>query len=145
MTESSSTASSSGGKPYHILVVDDEPHIGRIIKMKLEQGPFEVTLVEDGEQALTRIRSDTNIALVVLDLMMPLVSGLDVLEQMRAEPRTKALPCVVLTAAGEEDMYRKAMALGATEFLTKPFSPKKLYNLIAQLVGATPAHTLGPS
>jgi two-component system alkaline phosphatase synthesis response regulator PhoP len=141
VTESSSTAGSSGGKSYHILVVDDEPHIGRIIKMKLEQGPFAVTLVEDGEQALTQMHQDTDIALVVLDLMMPVVSGLDVLEQMRADPRTKSLPCVVLTAAGEEEMHRKAMALGATEFLTKPFSPKKLYNLIAQLVGETPAHT----
>jgi two-component system alkaline phosphatase synthesis response regulator PhoP len=141
VTQSSSAAGSSGEKPYHILVVDDEPHIGRIIKMKLEQGPFEVTLVEDGEQALTQMHQDTDIALVVLDLMMPVVSGLDVLEQMRADPRTKSLPCVVLTAAGEEEMYRKAMALGATEFVTKPFSPKKLYNLIAQLVGETPAHT----
>lgn len=145
MTDSLSTAGSSGGKPYHILVVDDEPHIGRIIKMKLEQGPFAVTLVEDGEQALAEVRKDTDIALVVLDLMMPVVSGLDVLERMRSDPRTKSLPCVVLTAAGEEDMHRKAMALGATEFVTKPFSPKKLYNLIAQLVGETPAHTLGTS
>jgi CheY-like chemotaxis protein len=141
VTPSSSAAGPSGEKPYHILVVDDEPHIGRIIKMKLEQGPFEVTLVEDGEQALTQMRQDTDIALVVLDLMMPVVSGLDVLEQMRADPRTRSLPCVVLTAAGEEEMHRKAMALGATEFVTKPFSPKKLYNLIAQLVGETPAHT----
>lgn len=145
MTEISSAAGSSGGKRYHILVVDDEPHIGRIIKMKLEQGPFAVTLVEDGEQALRQMREDTDIAVVVLDLMMPIVSGLDVLEQMRADPRTKSLPCVVLTAAGEEEMYRKAMALGATDFVTKPFSPKKLYNLIAQLVGETPAHTLGTS
>jgi CheY-like chemotaxis protein len=97
--------------------------------------------MEDGEQALTQMRQDTDIALVVLDLMMPVVSGLDVLEQMRADPRTRSLPCVVLTAAGEEEMHRKAMALGATEFVTKPFSPKKLYNLIAQLVGEAPAHT----
>jgi two-component system, OmpR family, alkaline phosphatase synthesis response regulator PhoP len=145
VSESSSAAASSGGRPYHILVVDDEPHIGRIVKMKLEQGPFAVTLVEDGEQALERVRTDTDIALVVLDLMMPVISGLDVLEQMRADERTRNLPCVVLTAAGEEEMHRKAMALGATEFLTKPFSPKKLYNLIAQLVGATPAQPLGAS
>lgn len=126
------------GEPHHILVADDEPHIGRIIKMKLENGPFHVTLTEDGEQALHAIRRDSNIELVVLDLMMPVMSGLDVLEQLRADPATKDLPCVILTAAGEEEQHRKAFALGATEFLTKPFSPKKLYALIARLVGEKP-------
>ena len=130
----------SRGQPHHILVADDEPHIGRIIKMKLENGPFQVTLAEDGEQALHAIRRDAGIELVVLDLMMPVLTGLDVLEQLRADPATKDLPCVILTAAGEEEQYRKALALGATEFLTKPFSPKKLYALIARLVGETPGN-----
>jgi two-component system alkaline phosphatase synthesis response regulator PhoP len=130
-------AREGAGQTHHILVADDEPHIGRIIKMKLENGPFRVTLAEDGEQALALIRSDRGIELVVLDLMMPVMSGLDVLEQVRGDPATKDLPCVILTAAGEEEQYQKALSLGATEFLTKPFSPKKLYSLIARLVGET--------
>lgn len=118
-----------------ILVVDDEPHIGRIIQMKLEQGPFEVVLAEDGEAALEAIESDPGIALIVLDLMMPKLSGLDVLARVRATESTQALPTVILTAAGEEEQQTTAMRLGATEFLTKPFSPKKLYTMVAQLLG----------
>lgn len=118
-----------------ILVADDEPHIGRIIQMKLEQGPFEVVLAEDGEAALEAIEHDPEIALVVLDLMMPKLSGLDVLARLRANEATRTLPTVILTAAGEEDQERNAIRLGATEFLTKPFSPKKLYTMVAQLLG----------
>lgn len=120
-----------------ILVADDEPHIGRIIQMKLEQGPFEVLLAEDGEAALEAIERDPEIALVVLDLMMPKLSGLDVLARVRASDATRTLPTVILTAAGEEDQERNAMRLGATEFLTKPFSPKKLYTMVAQLLGVS--------
>lgn len=127
------TADFSGKR--RILVADDEPHIGRIIQMKLEQGPFEVLLAEDGEAALDAIERDPEIALVVLDLMMPKLSGLDVLARVRANESTRTLPTVILTAAGEEDQQRNAMRLGATEFLTKPFSPKKLYTMVAQLLG----------
>ena len=97
----------------HVLVADDEPHIGRIIKMKLEQGPFRVTLAYDGQEAL------------------------DVLARIRSSDRLKHLPCIILTAAGQEAQHQKAMELGATEFLTKPFSPKKLYARTAELAGLT--------
>jgi two-component system, OmpR family, alkaline phosphatase synthesis response regulator PhoP len=120
---------------HHVLVADDEPHIGRIIKMKLEQGPFLVTLAFDGQQALDVLGSNPDVDLVLLDLMMPQLSGLDVLARIRSDERWKALPCVILTAAGQEGEYRRAMELGATEFLTKPFSPKKLYTRCAELVG----------
>ena len=119
----------------HVLVADDEPHIGRIIKMKLEQGPFTVTLAYDGQEALDALSADRDIALVLLDLMMPQLSGLDVLARMRADARWKNIPCIILTAAGQEQHHRQALALGASEFLTKPFSPKKLYARAAELVG----------
>jgi DNA-binding response OmpR family regulator len=124
--------------PVHVLVVDDEPHIGRIIKMKLEQGPFEVTLAYDGREALDALEQDPEIKLVLLDLMMPQVSGLDVLSRMRSDERWKGIPCIVLTAAGQEQHHRQAMALGANEFFTKPFSPKKLYARTAELTGVAP-------
>jgi DNA-binding response OmpR family regulator len=119
----------------HVLVADDEPHIGRIIKMKLEQGPFRVTLAYDGQEALELLERDASIGLVLLDLMMPHLSGLDVLQRMRADDRWKDIPCIILTAAGQEQQHRRAMALGASEFLTKPFSPKKLYARAAELAG----------
>jgi DNA-binding response OmpR family regulator len=119
----------------HILVADDEPHIGRIIKMKLEQGPFKVSLAYDGEEALAFIDSDEHVDLALLDLMMPKLSGLDVLRKVREQEKFKSLPCIILTAGGDAKHERDALALGATHFLTKPFSPKKLYALVARLTG----------
>ena len=120
----------------HILVADDEPHIGRIIKMKLEQGPFRVSLAYDGQEALDFINSGEQLDLALLDLMMPKLSGLDVLRLVREQERFKSLPCIILTAGGDAKHERDALALGATQFLTKPFSPKKLYALVARLTGA---------
>jgi two-component system, OmpR family, alkaline phosphatase synthesis response regulator PhoP len=122
-------------KSHHVLVADDEPHIGRIIKMKLEQGPFRVTLAYDGREALETIQREGDLRLVLLDLMMPHLSGLDVLAAMRADPRFRELPCIILTAAGQEQQQQRAMELGASEFLTKPFSPKRLYGRAAELAG----------
>ncbi|MEO7966332.1 MAG: response regulator [Gemmatimonadaceae bacterium] len=119
----------------HVLVADDEPHIGRIIKMKLEQGPFRVTLAYDGQEAMDILERESDIALVLLDVMMPNLSGFDVLSRMRADDRWRDTPCIVLTAAGQDLQHRRAMALGATDFMTKPFSPKRLYARSAELAG----------
>jgi len=119
----------------HALVADDEPHIGRIIKMKLEQGPFRVTLAYDGREALDVLHRETDIGIVLLDLMMPYLSGLDVLSAMKDDARLREIPTIVLTAAGQEQQHRLAMDLGASEFLTKPFSPKRLYARAAELAG----------
>src|SRR5919202_1497264 len=102
----------------HVLVADDEPHIGRIIKMKLEQGPFTVTLVYDGREALDVLEQNADVALVLLDLMMPRVSGLDVLARMRSDDRWKKIPCIILPAAAQEQHHRQAMARGESELLT---------------------------
>lgn len=126
----------STGHLRHILVADDEPHIGRIIKMKLEQGPFSVSLAYDGQEALDLINDGEPVDLALLDLMMPKLSGLDVLRRIREQERFKSLPCIILTAGGDARHERDALSLGATQFLTKPFSPKKLYALVARLTGA---------
>jgi two-component system, OmpR family, alkaline phosphatase synthesis response regulator PhoP len=122
----------------HVLVADDEPHIGRIIKMKLEQGPFRVTMAYDGREALEVLEREPDIGLVLLDLMMPHLTGLDVLATMRGDARWKTLPTIILTAAGQEQQHQRAIELGASEFLTKPFSPKKLYQRAAELAGLAP-------
>ena len=116
-------------------MVDDEPHVGRIIQMKLEQGPFRVTLAYDGIEALEALDREPDLKVVWLDLMMPHVSGLEVLARMRADERTREIPCVILTAAGHDTQRERAMTLGATDFMTKPFSPKKLLHRTAELAG----------
>lgn len=122
----------------HVLVADDEPHIGRIIQTKLELGPFRVTLVYDGADAIRALEQYPDLDLVLLDLMMPTMSGLEVLAAMRADARWKGIPCVILTAAGQDQRYDEAMRLGASAFMTKPFSPKRLYARVLELTGVDP-------
>ena len=122
--------------PIEVLVADDEPHIGRIIETKLSQGPFRVTLVYDGIEAL---EANPRIRGVVLDLMMPRLSGLDVLDRLRQDPRWRTLPCLILTAAGQDHQEAEARRRGADEFMTKPFSPKRLYARVSELCGAPSA------
>jgi two-component system, OmpR family, alkaline phosphatase synthesis response regulator PhoP len=126
-----STASAT--RRRQVLVVDDEPHIGRIIQIKLEHGPYDVELIGDGRSALTRLRSEDPIDLILLDILMPHVSGLDVLAELRRLPHRSDTPVIMLTGRGQEADRERAAALGADDFLTKPFSPKKLLARIDQL------------
>ena len=124
--------------PIHVLVADDEPHIGRIIQTKLEQGPFRVTLVSDGPSALRALEEYADVALVLLDVMKPGLTGLDVLATMRSDARWKDLPCIILTAAGHDQQRDEAVRLGVDDFMTKPFSPKRLYSRVAELTVNAP-------
>lgn len=117
----------------NVLVADDEPHIGRIIQLKLEQGPYHVTLVGDGRAALEHLRGDEPIDVVLLDIMMPYVSGLEVLHELRGLPHRRDTPVIILTAKGQESDRAQALSLGATDFFTKPFSPKKLLARVDEL------------
>ncbi len=118
-----------------MLVADDEPHIGRIIKTKLEQGPFSVTLVYDGAEALAELERSPDVSLLILDLMMPQVTGFEVLDRVRTNPRWNMLPCLILTAAGQDHQEVEARRRGADDFMTKPFSPKRLLARALALVG----------
>jgi DNA-binding response OmpR family regulator len=122
-----------------VLVADDEPHIGRIIQMKLEQGPYEVTLVSDGGEALDRLRGPEVIDLVLLDIMMPRATGLEVLAETRRMDHRRETPIIILTAKGQDADRRQAIALGATDFFTKPFSPKKLLARVDEIFGISSA------
>ncbi len=117
-----------------IVVADDDVDVRMLVALKLRHSGYDVVDVGDGAAALEACREERT-DLVVLDLMMPVMTGLDVLAQMRADARLREVPCIILTAAGQEQQHRRAMELGATEFITKPFSPKKLYARAAELTG----------
>ncbi|HUE97021.1 MAG TPA: response regulator [Longimicrobiaceae bacterium] len=117
-----------------ILVADDEPHIGRIIQLKLERAPFDVNLVADGRAAIERLESDEPIDLVLLDIMMPYFSGLEVLAKMKEIPHRREVPVIILTAKGQDPDRQQAMELGAVDFFTKPFSPNKLLVRINEIL-----------
>jgi DNA-binding response OmpR family regulator len=121
--------------PPRVLVADDEPHIRRILTTLLESAGFEADAVADGAQAIDALRrTDRHYDLVLLDLMMPAFTGLDVLVEIRALPHRQALPAVILTAKGQDADRERAYQLGAADFVTKPFSPKKLLARLRSLL-----------
>lgn len=117
-----------------ILVVDDEPHIRRILTALLGMEGFQVKLARDGDQGLA-VWEKGSFDLVILDLIMPGASGLEVLSKIRSDPERGSTPVIILTAKGQDTDREAAMAGGADAFLTKPFSPKKLVARIHEMLG----------
>lgn len=122
----------STGRPvHHVLIAEDEPHIARMLETLFEDAEMRVTLARDGHAALDAIRSDATLSLAVLDLMMPGMSGLEVLEEARR--LAQDLPILVLTAKGEGEVRQRALELGATDLFIKPFSPRRLVGRVREL------------
>ena len=119
-----------------LLVADDEPHIRRILTTLLEMSSFVVDAVSDGPAALELLSGSVDYDLVLLDIMMPGASGLEVLSAMRELPHRKDVPVMILTAKGQDADRDEAFLLGAADFVTKPFSPKKLLARIDELLDA---------
>jgi two-component system alkaline phosphatase synthesis response regulator PhoP len=105
-----------------ILVVEDEETILELITYNLTKERFSVTAVSSGEEALRRLRTDT-FSLVLLDLMLPGVDGLEVCRNIRKNPTTASLPVMMVTAKGEESDIVAGLEIGADDYLAKPFSP----------------------
>ena len=118
-----------------VLVADDEPHVRRILVTLLEARSLEVEIAVNGTSTMELLESDRRYDVVLLDLMMPGASGLEVLERLRQLDHRRDLSVVILTAKGQETDRQRAFMLGADDFVTKPFSPKKLLALIDTLLG----------
>jgi len=116
-----------------ILVVDDEEDIRELVQLHLSREGFKVVLAETGEQALKLVQAQPP-GLVVLDLMLPGVDGLEVCKRMKADPRTQKVPIVMLTAKGEEADIVTGLELGADDYMTKPFSGKVLVARIRRIL-----------
>ena len=117
-----------------ILVVDDEPHIRRVLEVILGSSGFDVVLASDGMQGLDNLGREP-VDLILLDLMMPRANGLEILSKIRAHPERANTPVIILTAKGQDTDREAALAGGASDFLTKPFSPKKLIARIEEILG----------
>ena len=122
--------------PRHLLVVDDEPHIGLVLRPYLEQLGYRVSFARSLAEARATIGAAPPDGML-LDLHLPDGSGLDFLRDLRAQDGTARLPILVLTAEGEERVLREARRLGAA-LVTKPFSPTKLTQRIATMFGDLP-------
>jgi two-component system, OmpR family, alkaline phosphatase synthesis response regulator PhoP len=108
-----------------VLVVDDERDILELVKYNLDKEGYQVTVVTTGEDALLATRSRMP-DIIVLDLMLPGVDGLEVCRRLKADPKTRGIPIVMLTAKGDEADVVAGLELGAADYVTKPFSPRVL-------------------
>ena len=119
-----------------ILVADDEPHIRRVLVTILESASFRTQEARDGHEALAALDNGERVDFFLLDLMMPGASGLDVLAKIRSHPVHARAPVIILTAKGQDTDREAALNAGADDFLTKPFSPKKLLARIQEILSA---------
>lgn len=112
-----------------ILVADDEPSIVLSLQVLLQKAGFDVRVARDGEEALQSVEASPP-DLVLLDAMMPKRDGFDVCQSLRANPAFQALPIIMLTAKSRDVERQKGMALGATDYITKPFSTRDLVTIV---------------
>ncbi|NBV87635.1 MAG: response regulator [Verrucomicrobia bacterium] len=125
-----------------ILVADDEPDVLNLVALNLQRAGFDVLKADDGEQAL-RIARDEMPALLVLDLMMPGLSGLEVTKLLKQSPQTARIPVVMLTAKADEVDRIVGLELGADDYVTKPFSPREIVlrvQSVLRRMDSVPAH-----
>lgn len=109
----------------HILVVEDEEALATLLDYNLRREDFDVTLAADGEEALMKV-DERAPDIVILDWMLPKVSGIEVCRRLRARPETKNIPVIMLTARSEEADRIRGLETGADDYMTKPFSTNEL-------------------
>jgi two-component system, OmpR family, phosphate regulon response regulator PhoB len=117
----------------YVLVVEDEPDIAALVAYHLARESYRVRTATDGAEALRLIEQERP-DLVVLDLMLPSVSGFDVLRALRTRPDFEALPIILLTARKEEKDRIEGLSLGADDYVAKPFSPQELVLRVAAVL-----------
>jgi two-component system, OmpR family, alkaline phosphatase synthesis response regulator PhoP len=119
-----------------ILVVDDEIYIVHILDFSLGMEGYEVITALDGEQALEKARAEKP-DLIVLDIMMPKLDGYETCKQLKGDAGTKDIPVILLSAKGRNVDQKIGFEVGADDYITKPFSPRKLVERINAILGQT--------
>lgn len=133
-TESPQSDQQSAASPT-VLVVDDEPAIVRALSYLLSRASFDVRIAQDGEEALAAVEEHRP-SLVLLDVMLPKRDGFEVCETIRANPDYQDIRIIMLTARGRDADREKGLALGADEYLTKPFSTREVLAKVQKILAA---------
>ncbi len=118
---------------HKILIADDEPNILISLEYLMKREGYEVVVARDGDEALAAIRRERP-ALVLLDVMMPGKTGFEVCDLVRADAELAATKIVLLTAKGRDTDIAKGLAIGATDYITKPFSTRELAQRVRELL-----------
>ena len=121
-----------------VLVVDDEPNIVLSLEFLMKQAGFDVRIARDGEAALQAVEEDVP-DLILLDVMIPKRDGYDVCQTIRANPDWSGVRIIMLTAKGREVEREKGIALGADDYITKPFSTREVVDRVKQFLGTDAA------
>ena len=122
----------SAGRPRRVLVVDDDPHIRRILTLNFEDEGYEVSVAVDGDEA-TEMARTLHPDVMVLDVMMPRSDGFSVLRMLRASPQTDDIPIVLLSAKASDDEVFAGWQSGADSYVTKPFEVDDVLRIVAGL------------
>ena len=123
-------------KPIRVLIADDEPNQLELVRFNLKQENYEVTIALDGEQTLL-LAQDILPDIIILDWMMPRMSGIEVCRHLRSNQVTKEIPIIILSARGEEGDRTLGLDTGADDYITKPFSPKELLSRMNAILRRT--------
>lgn len=119
--------------PYRIMIVDDEPNIVLSLEYLMNQAGYEVLTASDGEEALHAVEASPP-DLILLDVMMPKQDGYEVCQTIRANPDWKNIKIIMLTAKGRTVEREKGLALGADEYITKPFSTREVVEKVKSML-----------
>jgi two-component system phosphate regulon response regulator PhoB len=122
------------GAPWRVLVVDDDPAICVLIKTILKNGPFNVTICNDAETALVYLQRPEGFDVIISDFMLPGISGIQLIEQIRSKPAAKQTPIVMISGHNNYAMDVRAKEAGADAFLRKPFTLSQLRLTISSLL-----------
>lgn len=117
-----------------IVIADDEPHVLRSLEFILKKQGYRVITATNGEEALEKVKSH-NPDLVFLDIQMPKMDGNTVLRKLREESEYQSLYIVMITAKGQEVDRLNSLESGANEYITKPYSPRKLVSRVQEILG----------
>ncbi len=119
---------------WRVLVADDDPEICSLVKTILARGPYDVTLCNDAESALVHIGKDEPYDIVISDFMLPGISGIDLITQLRQNPPTSRIPIVMISGHNNYAMGERAKSAGANAFLNKPFTVVQLRTTVRLLL-----------
>lgn len=126
-------------RTWRVLIADDDPAICTLIETVLRKGPYEILIRNDAESALVALDREGRFDLIICDFMLPGISGIDLIERLRADDRTHAVPILMVSGHTNYAMDGRAKSAGANLFLNKPFTISQLRNAVNALLTAPKA------